>query len=72
MNIRDVQKEYNILKGQQPKVGDMVFIPSQGIVRDVAHVDKMLVKIYVSDRVSMTLPPSQYMLLEKREDVDHD
>ena len=73
MKIQDVLNEYNVVSGKrQPSKGDLVYIPSQQAISEVVFAEKMHVKVMISDRVSMVLPYSQYMLLEKKEVVDND
>ena len=69
MNLRDMHDTYNVLDRRIPVKGDLVYVPSQELVFTVVHTDGLRVKIERKHKGSglfMTVPPSQYMIVEKK------
>lgn len=68
MNFRDMNDKYNVVT-RRPVKGDKVYVPTQELVFTVLHVDGLRVKVERGNKGSglfLTLPPSQYMIVEKK------
>ncbi|MEH7116894.1 hypothetical protein V7128_05630 [Neobacillus vireti] len=68
-SLKELQEKYQIVTGRQPRVNDLVYVPSQQAVFEVIYVDRLNVRVergHKGSGLMLTLPFSHYKLIEKK------